>query len=306
MCKNIPGCNCGGNAPISGGTSGQIPYQLAPNITRFVSGTSGQLLKSNGTAAPSFINPTSITAGSASNIAGGSANQIVYQTATNTTGFVSVLPVNNGGTGRTSIKAPKFFTNHTAGSATFTYDPECRWSEIWLTGGGGGGGGGVALVGGGGGGGGGGTIQIITGNLSGFDYTVGAGGGGGYGGIFTTDYNGHDGLNTVITSGILNGSAAECGYGGFGANGLNTSGGSGGANISTNYKQLFRGGQGFFGEQPEQPHTGGVRGGYGGSTYYAGSSNANTGFGRGGGGGDNGSDGNAGADGQITVIQYYQ
>lgn len=51
--------NGGGGVPtatnLAGGIASQIPYQSAPNTTSFIpNGTSGQFLKSNGTAPPSF------------------------------------------------------------------------------------------------------------------------------------------------------------------------------------------------------------------------------------------------------------
>jgi len=51
---------------IGGGTAGQLVYQSAPSTTSFVPvGSSNQVLISNGTSSPSWINQSSIAAGSA-------------------------------------------------------------------------------------------------------------------------------------------------------------------------------------------------------------------------------------------------
>lgn len=47
-------------ANLSGGAASQIPYQTAPGVTAFVAnGTEGQVLMSNGAAAPSWGTPSS-------------------------------------------------------------------------------------------------------------------------------------------------------------------------------------------------------------------------------------------------------
>lgn len=51
---------------LAGGTAGQVPYQTAPGLTSFYGpGTAGQLLQSNGTSAPSYVNTSSIHVGNA-------------------------------------------------------------------------------------------------------------------------------------------------------------------------------------------------------------------------------------------------
>jgi len=79
---------------IAGGAGGSIPYQSAINTTILLAnGTAGQVLQSNGTTlAPTWttnISGNAATATRATNIAGGVASQIPYQTALNTTGFIS-------------------------------------------------------------------------------------------------------------------------------------------------------------------------------------------------------------------------
>lgn len=79
---------------ISGGTLGQIPYQTAPGATSFFGpGTQGQILVSGGTAVPVYTNTASIyvkDADIATNVRNGTAGQLVYQSAANTTGFSNV------------------------------------------------------------------------------------------------------------------------------------------------------------------------------------------------------------------------
>jgi len=56
----------GSIANLTGGLAGQIPWQSAADTTGFVSaGTSGQLLQSNGTSAPSWVTPSYATTGKA-------------------------------------------------------------------------------------------------------------------------------------------------------------------------------------------------------------------------------------------------
>jgi hypothetical protein len=71
-------------ADIANGVAGQIPYQTAPNTTSFVTvGTSGQILQSNGSAAPTWINVPN-----APSIIGGIASEVLYQSSPGVTAFV--------------------------------------------------------------------------------------------------------------------------------------------------------------------------------------------------------------------------
>jgi len=73
---------------ISGGGSGSLHYQSAPNVTSFLStGTPNQILVA-GVGAPAFTNTTTIQVGYSANILAGTAGQLVYQSAANTTAFV--------------------------------------------------------------------------------------------------------------------------------------------------------------------------------------------------------------------------
>ena len=83
---------------IANGAAGQVPYQSSTGITAFFGpGTAGQLLVSSGTNAPLYISTGSLYVGrsetstfatSSTNIVGGAAGQILYQSSTGTTLFV--------------------------------------------------------------------------------------------------------------------------------------------------------------------------------------------------------------------------
>lgn len=423
---------------ISAGSAGSLPYQASSGSTSFVSGVAGQILQSNGSSPPTFVNSTAVPSGSAINVVGGSTGSLPYQSATSTTamlaagasnqvlksgatpswtstptldsltlnstntslnatnasttvsgiisnssstaapfeanitgvqdigfkfnqsnadgynymqfnkpGFTgalgqlntgqmiinsntttivqatnaiqlispivqtpftnanflytdssgniqigSILPVYAGGTGRSTFRIPETSTFTTPGSYTFTFNSECRYYEIWLTGGGGRGGASNVLGSiGGGGGGGGGTIRITGNDLTPMTFVVGHGGQPGGGGI-------GDGTVSTIASGTYAGMYGGGGYvGGDFGNPYGGSGNDGQGNAFHSYDLLIRGGQGARGN--------GNQGGYGGGSYYASGSDSNQGYGQGGGGGTNAA-GNNGADGIVRIIQYYQ
>jgi hypothetical protein len=103
---------------LAGGTAGQVPYQTGPGATSFYGpGTAGQLLVSNGAAAPVYTNTGSIFVGrstTATNLAAGSAMALAYQSAANTTAFLSagtagqILQTN--GTGSAPVSSHSFCT----------------------------------------------------------------------------------------------------------------------------------------------------------------------------------------------------
>jgi hypothetical protein len=76
---------------LLGGTAGQLVYQIGANDTGFVGpGTAGQLLVSAGANAPVYTNTASIYVNSAVNaqtLYGGTAGQLVYQSAAGATAF---------------------------------------------------------------------------------------------------------------------------------------------------------------------------------------------------------------------------
>jgi hypothetical protein len=78
---------------LSGGTTGQIPYQFNTDVTNFFGpGNAGDILVSAGTTStgPIFTNTSSIHVGYVDNVVGGSAGSIVYQTGTDATGMLSI------------------------------------------------------------------------------------------------------------------------------------------------------------------------------------------------------------------------
>ena len=80
---------------LAGGTAGASPYQTAPGATTFLSlGSLGQVMTAGGSG-PTYVNQNTLSVGTAANITGGAANRVVYQTGSNTTGFVPA-PVTAG------------------------------------------------------------------------------------------------------------------------------------------------------------------------------------------------------------------
>ena len=89
---------------IAGGTTGSLPYNSAAGSTTFLGlGTAGQVLTA-GASAPQYVDQSTLSVGSATtattastatNIAGGGTYQVVYQTSSSSTAFVT-----NGTTGQ--------------------------------------------------------------------------------------------------------------------------------------------------------------------------------------------------------------
>jgi len=106
---------------LAGGTIGVVPYQSGVGLTSFTSvGTSGQVLTSTGAGTPIWANIPAIT--TASNIAGGAAGKVVYQTGVSTTGFTAVGSANqllqSNGTSAPSWISPSSLTVGNATNAT--------------------------------------------------------------------------------------------------------------------------------------------------------------------------------------------
>ena len=84
---------------IASGTAGQLHYQSAPGVTAFAGpGTAGQLLVSAGASAPVYTNTSSIYVADAvtsTNLRAGTAGQLHYQSAANTSGFISTATTGN-------------------------------------------------------------------------------------------------------------------------------------------------------------------------------------------------------------------
>jgi hypothetical protein len=85
--------NTTGNAAtatsLANGATGSLPYQSAASTTAMLTlGTSGYVLTA-GASAPQYVAQSSLSVGAATNLAGGAASQIPYQTGAGATGFVA-------------------------------------------------------------------------------------------------------------------------------------------------------------------------------------------------------------------------
>jgi len=84
-----------GGTGLTSYAAGDLSYYAAGTaLSNLAIGSSTYLLTSSGTA-PQWTNPTTVTVGKATNVAGGLANQIPYQTAVDTTSFIVAPTVSN-------------------------------------------------------------------------------------------------------------------------------------------------------------------------------------------------------------------
>ena len=75
---------------IIGGSAGSIPIQSSPGVTTFINtGSVGNLLQQRVGNTATFVSTSTLQVGYSSNVAGGTAGQLVYQSAPNSTGFVN-------------------------------------------------------------------------------------------------------------------------------------------------------------------------------------------------------------------------
>ena len=72
---------------------GTVIYSNGTYLDQTDQGTAGYLLKSNGTAAPGWVDQGTLDVAQADNLNGGAANRIAYQTAPDTTGFLTAPTV---------------------------------------------------------------------------------------------------------------------------------------------------------------------------------------------------------------------
>jgi hypothetical protein len=92
---NAIGLAYGGTNAALTAVAGAIVYSSGSALALSLAGTSGQVLTSGGTSGPTWVNAsalstgTATTATTATNISGGSAGYLMYQTDTNTTGFIA-------------------------------------------------------------------------------------------------------------------------------------------------------------------------------------------------------------------------
>ncbi len=74
---------------LAGGTTGSLPYQSASGTTAMLAlGTLNYVLTA-GAAGPQYVAQSTLTAGKATNLDGGAASQIPYQTGAGATGFIA-------------------------------------------------------------------------------------------------------------------------------------------------------------------------------------------------------------------------
>jgi hypothetical protein len=108
---------------LAGGVAGAIHYQSAVGTTGFsTAGTAGQVMVSGGAGAPTWINQASLTITTVSNIAGGVAGGIPYQSAVGTTTMLGAGTagqiLTSGGAGAPTWTTPSTLTVSSAGTAT--------------------------------------------------------------------------------------------------------------------------------------------------------------------------------------------
>ena len=112
---------------LAGGTAGQLVYQSAANTTAFAGpGTAGQILVSAGTSAPTYTNTSSIYVNSSVNaqtLFGGTAGQLVYQSAANTTAFAGPgtagqILLSNGTSGPVYTNTSSVYVNSSVNAQT--------------------------------------------------------------------------------------------------------------------------------------------------------------------------------------------
>jgi len=92
---NAVGLAYGGTGSSLTANAGAVPYSTANGLALSASGTSGQILTSGGLGAPTWVAASSISAGTATlattatNIAGGSAGQLIIQADTGLSTFIT-------------------------------------------------------------------------------------------------------------------------------------------------------------------------------------------------------------------------
>jgi hypothetical protein len=80
---------------IAGGATGSLPYQSAASTTTFLPIGTTNFVLTAGATAPQYVAQSTLTAGAATNLAGGGANRVPYQSGTNVTAFLPA-PVTAG------------------------------------------------------------------------------------------------------------------------------------------------------------------------------------------------------------------
>jgi hypothetical protein len=109
-----------GGTGINSYNGGDILYATgSTTLARLGIGTNGQIITSNGTV-PQWTSGSSISVGTATNLAGGSAGSVPYQSGASTTTFLSIGTANQVLT--SSGSAPQWSTNLSIGALTASSD----------------------------------------------------------------------------------------------------------------------------------------------------------------------------------------
>ena len=109
-----------GGTGINSYNGGDILYATgSTTLARLGIGTNGQIITSNGTV-PQWTSGSSISVGTATNLAGGSAGSVPYQSGASTTTFLTIGTANQVLT--SSGSAPQWSTNLSIGALTASSD----------------------------------------------------------------------------------------------------------------------------------------------------------------------------------------
>ena len=74
---------------LAGGTTGATPYQTSAGATSFLSLGTTNYVMTAGASAPQYVAQSTLSVGTATNLAGGAAYRIAYQTGSGTTSFIT-------------------------------------------------------------------------------------------------------------------------------------------------------------------------------------------------------------------------
>ena len=111
-------------------TAGAVAYGTGSAYAFSAAGTAGQVLTSAGTSVPTWSNASSLSVGTATNLAGGTTNAIPYQSGTGTTTFLAsgtgVLQTSAGG-------APAYTTTPTLTGTNFSGIPNSALTNSSIT-----------------------------------------------------------------------------------------------------------------------------------------------------------------------------
>ena len=120
----------GGTNGTATPTAGAVAYGTGSAYAFSAAGTAGQLLTSAGTSVPTWTSASSLSVGTATNLAGGAANSIPYQSASGTTTFLAsgtgVLQTSAGG-------APAYTTTPTLTGTNFSGIPNSALTNSSIT-----------------------------------------------------------------------------------------------------------------------------------------------------------------------------